>query len=62
MTENCVNCRFWKAPYQGVRYNVDWGPKGRCLRYPPVKFEGKDWAWPLVASEDWCGEHQEIEK
>jgi hypothetical protein len=47
---HCGDCRFWRQP------------DNQCRRNAPLPMRGQqgtmDTAWPLVASEDWCGEYQ----
>lgn len=43
----CCDC-FW---FEGIN-DVD---AATCRRYPPVPFQ-KEWSFPTVRPDDWCGE------
>lgn len=50
--ETCASCRWFIPPYVGAT-------EARCRRYPPRVVpddNGPDTFWPLVGSEDSCGE------
>lgn len=52
MTEQCSNCRFWRArkDHKDHKYDKD----GRCHRGRPE--HGKP--WPMTCADDWCGEYE----
>lgn len=66
----CGNCRFYR-PLDPEQVEPDedelWGGEeeaamseaGKCVRYPPRFFypELLNGEWPVVNSEDYCGEH-----
>ncbi len=64
MRETCETCRWSSFPFPYVYCDQhDTLPTGyKCQRRAPVATGGMmspAWtAWPRVAADDWCGEHQ----
>lgn len=47
----CDTCKWWQG-------SSDIGKLGKCRRYPPGSTPGEVYDFfPVVQSEDWCGEH-----
>ena len=44
----CSTCMYWVGPV--TNHSI----AGRCRRHAPVVQQG----WPLVYSDDWCGDHK----
>lgn len=56
MNERCETCRFWLFPDdEPCDIMVD---PGICMRGPPLIGENGFGEFPLMFSDDWCGEYQ----
>lgn len=50
----CSTCRFWQQSYVHPDRTVQ---PGECRIHPPKSGPSR---FPLVSSEEWCGEHKPI--
>ncbi len=52
--EECIYCHEDET-FAGNAVDAPWNA---CRRYPPIYISDNKSAWPVVAYDDWCGEHK----